>query len=75
MTDPNMALCELNVIKEGVVIKAEIQDKEDAFNKYDDTIAEGHGAYLVERNNDTNEYALSVGNLAPGKEIKGEYRL
>jgi uncharacterized protein YegL len=42
--------------------------KEDAFTDYDDSIASGHGAYLLEKDETKDQFKLSIGNLPPGKE-------
>jgi len=71
ISDDTTAVSDLHVLIDDKVIRSEVKEKEDAFNTYDDSIASGMGAYLLEKKEDKNEFSLSVGNLPPGKEVKG----
>lgn len=52
---------------EGRRIEAEVKEREEAFQVYDDAIAKGHGAALLEQER-PNIFTASVGNLLPGEE-------
>ncbi len=54
--------------------RAEIEEREAAFERYDDALAEGHGAVLLDEER-PNLFHLSVGNLLPGEEALVELRL
>eukprot|EP01129_Flabellula_baltica_P000835 TRINITY_DN1077_c0_g1_i4.p1 TRINITY_DN1077_c0_g1~~TRINITY_DN1077_c0_g1_i4.p1 ORF type:complete len:819 (-),score=208.03 TRINITY_DN1077_c0_g1_i4:15-2471(-) len=52
----------------GEVIRGVVKEKEEAKDDYDDAIAEGKSAFMMEQTESTkgNLYEISVGNLAPG---------
>lgn len=50
------------------IVIGELQEKEQARNTYEDAIASGHGAYLLEQNS-TKAFTASIGNFPPGKEV------
>lgn len=52
---------------EGRRIEAEVKEREEAFQAYDDAISKGHGAALLEQER-PNVFTASVGNLLPGEE-------
>jgi Ca-activated chloride channel family protein len=52
---------------EGRRMEAEVKEREEAFAKYDEAIAKGHGAALLEQER-PNVFTASVGNLLPGEE-------
>ncbi len=52
---------------DGRRIEAEVKEREEAFAAYDDAIATGHGAALLEQER-RNVFTASVGNLLPGEE-------
>ena len=62
------AVCGFEAFIDGKKVVAEIQEKEEAFNTYDDAISSGHGAYLLEQKTE-NVFTANVGNLPPGKGI------
>jgi Ca-activated chloride channel homolog len=49
------------------LIKGEIEERDKAFEKYDQAMTEGHGAVLLDQE-DSNIFVSSVGNLMPGQE-------
>ncbi len=52
---------------EGRRIEAEVKEREEAFQVYDEAISKGHGAALLEQER-PNVFTASVGNLLPGEE-------
>ena len=52
---------------DGRRIEAEVKEREEAFAKYDEAIAKGHGAALLEQER-PNIFTASVGNLLPNEE-------
>lgn len=48
-----------------------VQEKEDAFRRYDEAIAAGHGAALLEQAR-PNVFSALIGNLLPGEELTVE---
>ena len=61
------AVCEFEVEIGGRTIVGQVEEKEAAFEKYDEAMAEGHGAFLLDQDR-PNIFTASVGNLAPGQE-------
>jgi Ca-activated chloride channel family protein len=49
-------------------VVGQCKTKEEAQNEYDDAIASGHGAYLLEKVPKRDMFKISVGNLAPAHE-------
>jgi len=49
-------------------IIGECMPKDEAFNKYDDAIAGGHGGFLLAKGSKRNAFVVNVGNMAPGKD-------
>jgi len=49
-------------------IVAKLEDRDAAFEKYDEAIAEGKTAYLLDADT-PNHFTCSVGNLAPGEDV------
>ena len=48
-------------------LEGEVHEREEAFRRYDDAIAAGHGSALLEQER-SNVFSVSVGNLLPGEE-------
>ncbi len=46
-------------------IEGEVEERERAFEKYDDALTEGHGGFLLDEER-PNIFTLSVGNIHPG---------
>lgn len=65
--EESSAVCGFTVETGGRVIVGKIEEKEKAFEKYDNAIADGHGAFLVDQDR-PNIFTASVGNLKPGQE-------
>ena len=51
----------------GKVIGGKIEEREKAFERYDEAMAQGHGAFLVDQDR-PNIFTASVGNLLPDQE-------
>eukprot|EP01114_Cavostelium_apophysatum_P014046 TRINITY_DN3539_c0_g1_i1.p1 TRINITY_DN3539_c0_g1~~TRINITY_DN3539_c0_g1_i1.p1 ORF type:complete len:886 (+),score=216.32 TRINITY_DN3539_c0_g1_i1:162-2819(+) len=65
----NITISSFTAIIEGKRIEGVCKEKEKAKDTYDDAIASGHGAYLMEESKDEPDFfTVSVGNLPPGKE-------
>ena len=54
-------------------IEGRIEEREKAFEIYDDAMADGHGTYLLDQER-PNIFTVSVGNLPPGGEATLELR-
>eukprot|EP01116_Phalansterium_solitarium_P016045 TRINITY_DN3631_c0_g1_i2.p1 TRINITY_DN3631_c0_g1~~TRINITY_DN3631_c0_g1_i2.p1 ORF type:complete len:453 (+),score=131.21 TRINITY_DN3631_c0_g1_i2:115-1359(+) len=68
--DAKASVCGFWVEVDGAKIVGQIKEKEKARNTYDDAIASGHGAYLLEEDEEKpNVFTASIGNLPPGKEV------
>jgi Ca-activated chloride channel family protein len=59
---------------QGQRLQAEVREREAAFHAYDDAMAQGHGAALLEQER-ADVFTASIGNLLPGEEtvIEIEY--
>jgi Ca-activated chloride channel family protein len=58
---------------DGRRIEGRVEEREKAFETYDDALADGHGAFLVDQER-PNVFTVSVGNLPPGKDAVVELR-
>jgi Ca-activated chloride channel family protein len=65
--DERAAVCGFAAIVDGVEIVGEVKEREEAFERYDDAISEGHGAYLLDQER-PDVFTARIGNLPPGKE-------
>jgi hypothetical protein len=54
---------------DGKKVIGQVKEKEQARNDYDDAIASGHGAYLLEQKEASNVFSASIGNLPPKKQV------
>ncbi len=50
------------------IVEGRVEERERAFELYDDAMAEGHGAYLLDSER-PNIFTVSVGNLPPGQTV------
>ncbi|HYE85638.1 MAG TPA: VIT and VWA domain-containing protein, partial [Vicinamibacterales bacterium] len=66
--DASAAVCGFEVEVGGKRIVGKVEEREKAFEKYDQAVAEGHGAFLVDQDR-PNIFTASVGNLLPGQEV------
>ncbi len=62
------AICGFRAMIDKRVIQGRVEEREKAFEIYDNALIEGHGAYLLDQER-PNIFALSVGNLRPGCEV------
>ena len=65
--DEGAAVCGFEVEIDGRLIKGRVEEREKAFEHYDEALTAGHGAYLVDEER-ADVFTASVGNLPPGKE-------
>ncbi len=65
------ALCGLLIETGGRRINGRVLEREEAFAAYDDALAAGHGAALLDEER-PNVFTASVGNLLPGQELTVE---
>lgn len=65
------AVCGFSVTIDGRWLEAKVKAREEAFADYDDGMAEGHGAFLLDQER-PNIFTASVGNLMPGQEVDVE---
>jgi len=61
------AVCGFTVEKEGTQISGRVEERDKAFEIYDDALQEGKGGYLLDEER-PNIFTLSAGNLNPGTE-------
>ncbi|KAK6170199.1 hypothetical protein SNE40_018651 [Patella caerulea] len=65
--DDMAAVCGFEAFINGKHIIGEVKEKETARKEYKQAISEGHGAYLMDRDEETPDvFTVSVGNLPPG---------
>ncbi len=68
----NATVCGFRVRSgDNTVIESSIEEREQAFELYDQAVADGNGAWLLDQER-PNIFTLSVGNLNPGDEIAVE---
>jgi Ca-activated chloride channel family protein len=65
------AVCGFAVTIDGRRLTGVVKPREQAFGEYDDAMAEGHGAFLLDEER-PNIFTASVGNLMPGQEVEVE---
>jgi len=65
------AICGFKAIADGKVIRGEVEEREKAFEIYDDSLARGDGGYLLDEER-PNIFILSVGNLNPNADVTVE---
>ena len=66
--DETAAVCGFEAFIDDVHVVSEVKEREEAFEIYDDAIAEGHGAYLLDQER-PDVFTASIGNIPPGKEV------
>jgi Ca-activated chloride channel family protein len=65
--DEGAAVSAFEAVVDGIRVTGKVMEREKAFEAYDDAMAAGHGAYLLDEER-PDLFTLSVGNLPPGKE-------
>jgi len=65
--DEGSAVCGFEVEIDGRLIKGKVEEREKAFEAYDEAMSAGHGAYLLDEER-ADVFTASVGNLPPGRE-------
>ncbi|HEY7698438.1 MAG TPA: VIT and VWA domain-containing protein [Vicinamibacteria bacterium] len=65
--DERAAVCGFAAIVDGNEIVGEVKEREEAFERYDDALSEGHGAHLLDQER-PDVFTARIGNLPPGKE-------
>ena len=66
--DEGAAVCGFEAVVDGTLVVGEVHEREKAFEMYDDAIADGHGAFLLDEER-PDVFQASIGNLPPGKEV------
>ena len=66
--DEGAAVCAFEAIVDGTLVVGEVHERDEAFERYDDAMEQGHGAFLLDEER-PDVFQASVGNLAPGKEV------
>jgi Ca-activated chloride channel homolog len=66
--DEGAAVCGFEAVANGTHYVGEVLEREAAFEKYDDAMAAGHGAYLLDEER-PDVFTASIGNLPPGAEV------
>jgi Ca-activated chloride channel family protein len=65
--DESAAVCGLEIEIDGRIVRGRVEEREKAFEHYDEALEAGHGAYLLDEER-ADIFTVSVGNLPPGKE-------
>ncbi|XP_067023126.1 von Willebrand factor A domain-containing protein 5A-like [Acropora muricata] len=64
--DEDAAVCGFQAIIDGRTIVAEVQDKKEAQDTYDDAVSSGQKVFLLEESDESSDiFRISVGNLPP----------
>src|SRR5262245_14676724 len=66
--DESAAVCGFEALVDGTRIGGTVKEREEAVEEYDDGIAAGHGAYLLDQEK-PDVFTASLGNIPPGKEV------
>jgi Ca-activated chloride channel family protein len=69
--DERAAVCGFAAVVAGVRYEGVVKPREAAFAAFDDAIAAGHGAFLLDEER-PDVFRASIGNLAPGAEVQIE---
>lgn len=73
--DEQAAVCGFQATIDGRTIVAEVQEKQEARDTYDDAISSGQSAFLLEESDESSDiFQISVGNLPPKEEAIIELR-
>jgi Ca-activated chloride channel homolog len=66
--DEGAAVCGFEAIVDGTLVVGEVQERETAFETYDNAMERGDGAFLLDEER-PDVFQASVGNLPPGKDV------
>jgi Vault protein inter-alpha-trypsin domain/von Willebrand factor type A domain len=66
--DEAAAVCGFEAVIGEAHVVGRVKERERAFDEYDDAIAAGHGAYLLDQER-PDVFTASIGNLPPGQEV------
>ena len=66
--DEGAAVCRFEAVVDDTLVVGQIKERDAAFNTYDEAIASGHGAYLIDQDR-PDVFTASIGNLPGGKEV------
>jgi Ca-activated chloride channel homolog len=66
--DEAAAVCGFEATIDDRHVVGQVEEREKAFEKYDEAMAAGHGAYLLDQER-PDVFTVSVGNVPPGKEV------
>src|SRR5512143_814704 len=66
--EEGVAVCGFEAVIDGRHVVGEVDERGKAFQRYDEALAAGHGAYLPDQER-PDVFTLSVGSLPPGKEV------
>ena len=66
--DEGAAVCGFEAEIDGRRLSGRVEERENAFAVYDDALAAGHGAYLLDEER-ADVFTASVGNVPPGKSV------
>ena len=67
--DEGAAVCGFEAVVDGTLVVGEVRERDEAFERYDDAMQEGHGAFLLDEER-PDVFQASIGNLLPGKEVE-----
>ncbi|MEM7356658.1 MAG: VIT domain-containing protein, partial [Acidobacteriota bacterium] len=67
------AVCGFAALLDERTLTGHVEERDKAFETYDDAMAEGHGAFLLDQER-PNVFTASVGNLRPGESVEIEIR-
>lgn len=69
--DERAAVCGFSAVVNGVRYDGVVKPREEAFATYDDALAEGHGAFLLDEER-PDIFSASVGSIVPGSVVELE---
>jgi Ca-activated chloride channel family protein len=69
--DEGAAICGFEAIVDGVRFAGEVLERDKAFERYDEAMTRGDGAYLLDEER-SDVFTASIGNLPPGREVSVE---
>ena len=67
--DEGAAVCGFEAIVDGTRFAGRVKPRDEAFADYDDAMAGGHGAYLLDEER-ADVFTASLGNVRPGAEVQ-----